>query len=559
MGITNIDDKILARAAERKVHPADLAAGYEEEFWRDMRALGVSPPDAVLRVTDHVPEIIDYIARIMDNKLAYVVPGSGVYLDVAALGARYGSLGPAHARVASPLEHGQPAQPTQATAAPCSAGHTHRPDTAGAQVSAGDDYEVPITGKRDRRDFALWKVAGPDALPGTAWPSPWGMGRPGWHIECSAMTHAWCGSKLDVHAGGIDLAFPHHCNEIAQSIAFAGMWQSSKDGAMQQGSVSDTQEQGEWVGTWLHTGHLHIAGRKMSKSLKNFVSIRDMLWSSNSSTSSSSATGLSAAPGSISASDRYRMFTAMHGYSSTLSYTPNRLSDAAMFTAKLQEATAGITSVVSSAARAQATALRWTEVDRTFAAAVCAAEVDIASAIRADFDLPAALRKISALASVGTSYAHGGGSRPSMPLLTRCIRAVLDPLCVLGFDFASMQRAGLDTHTANRSTASDGGAGSLRPMESGLPTPAVDTIVRLRGEMKETAGQIRSATKILKIVNTAVSPVGGQDIPAAVVLLEGAQKGLLSSCDYVRDADLPSLGWKLKDTPQGPVLTPVKW
>ena len=134
-------------------------------------------------------------------------------------------------------------------------------------------------GKRDARDFALWKAAKPGE---PSWPSPWGPGRPGWHIECSAMTRAAFGDYLDLHAGGVDLAFPHHENEIAQ-------WRGSRDDAA-----------GTWCPCWLHTGHLHIEGRKMSKSLKNFITVRELL-------------GAGVDP------ESFRLFCGLHRYAATVS------------------------------------------------------------------------------------------------------------------------------------------------------------------------------------------------------------------------------------------------
>lgn len=192
MGITDIDDKIIQRAKDSGKNWRDLAAHFEAEFKEDMRSLNVLPPDAYLPVTDHIPGIIDYIQGVIDSGYAYVAD-DGVYFSVNKLGDRYACLG-----------------------------HTQG-GTVGLDVE--ESSSVAQTGKRNVKDFALWKVNVDDSTnhpslshvgPAPSWDSPWGEGRPGWHIECSAMTHACFGSSLDVHSGGIDLLFPHHTNEVAQ-------------------------------------------------------------------------------------------------------------------------------------------------------------------------------------------------------------------------------------------------------------------------------------------------------------------------------------------------------
>lgn len=190
MGITDIDDKIIQRAKLSGRNWKELAQHFEKDFKGDMRSLNVLPPDAYLAVTDHIPNIISYIQGVIDAGFGYVA-GDGVYYSVAKLGSKYGSLG--------------------------------RGAADGAEETSSDLTSTGIepTGKRSARDFALWKISADTHAtdsngPAPVWESPWGLGRPGWHIECSAMTHARFGPHLDIHSGGIDLLFPHHTNEIAQ-------------------------------------------------------------------------------------------------------------------------------------------------------------------------------------------------------------------------------------------------------------------------------------------------------------------------------------------------------
>ncbi len=215
--ITDIDDKINARARESGEPIAAITARTTADFHADMAALGVLPPDEEPRATGHIPEMIDLIERLIAAGHAYAAEGH-VLFAVASF-AEYGRL----------------------------SGRSPDELLAGARVEV-----APY--KRDAGDFVLWKPSEPDE-PG--WDSPWGRGRPGWHIECSAMSWRYLGETFDIHGGGRDLLFPHHENEAAQSLcAFPGS---------------------HFARYWLHNGMLRVGGEKMSKSLGNFLTIRDVL------------------------------------------------------------------------------------------------------------------------------------------------------------------------------------------------------------------------------------------------------------------------------------------
>ncbi|CAH0558797.1 unnamed protein product [Brassicogethes aeneus] len=212
MNITDIDDKIINKSIETNKSPKEIAKYYERDFWDDLNLLGISQPDIVLRVSDNINLIVNFIEQLMESKFAYQSEDS-VYFDVSKY-ENYGKL-----------------------------------------QSIGEGTNTKIPNKRNTADFALWKGSKPNE---PYWESPWGPGRPGWHIECSALASSTFGSEIDIHAGGMDLRFPHHENEETQSCAF--------------------HNNSQWVNYWMHTGHLHLKNaEKMSKSLKNTISIKDLL------------------------------------------------------------------------------------------------------------------------------------------------------------------------------------------------------------------------------------------------------------------------------------------
>ena len=212
---TDIDDKMIHRAHREGTTVPELAERFIAEYRKDAKALGIRPPTVAPRATENVPEIVATIQRIMDNGHAYVSDGD-VYFDVRSW-PKYGAL--------------------------CRQGLDDL--EAGARVEVGEK-------KRDPLDFALWKAEKPGE---PAWDSPWGRGRPGWHIECSAMSSKYLGETIDIHSGGVDLVFPHHENEIAQAHA-AG------DG---------------FARYWMHNHWVTIAGEKMSKSLGNVLSVPEIV------------------------------------------------------------------------------------------------------------------------------------------------------------------------------------------------------------------------------------------------------------------------------------------
>jgi cysteinyl-tRNA synthetase len=216
--ITDIDDKIINHAREEKTSPEKLAREFEKEYHADMAALGVDSVDTYARASDYIKEIIAQIELLIEKKHAYQTPG-GVYFRVSTF-ERYGELA--------------------------------RQDRAKLKTAVNIEDDP---NKEDSADFALWKAAKPDE---PTWESPWGKGRPGWHIEDTAITHKeFGGPQYELHGGARDLIFPHHEAEIAQMEAAYG--------------------KPPMVNAWMHTGFLRVKNEKMSKSLKNFITIRDIL------------------------------------------------------------------------------------------------------------------------------------------------------------------------------------------------------------------------------------------------------------------------------------------
>lgn len=239
-------DKTSAHTVSDPAVFRSLAAYWEAAFFNDMRRLHVEPPTMLTRVSEYVPEIVRFIERIVANGYAYVDDAPGSKNVWFATGTFDGGVCKA-ADAAPDAGVADGARHTYAKLAPWSKGNREL-------LEEGEGALQATRGKRSASDFALWKSAKPGE---PSWPSPWGPGRPGWHIECSVMASEVLGSQIDIHSGGVDLMFPHHDNELAQSEAFHGC--------------------GQWINYFLHTGHLHIEGLKMSKSLKNFISIDEAL------------------------------------------------------------------------------------------------------------------------------------------------------------------------------------------------------------------------------------------------------------------------------------------
>jgi cysteinyl-tRNA synthetase len=347
MNMTDIDDKIIHRAGEQQIEPRELAKLYEKSFAEDMEALNVLPPDVVTRVSEYMDKIVGYIEEIVQNGFAYQMEGTGsVYFDLTRYRERF-------------------------------------PDNFQLKLVEEEMEHDTRFQKRHPSDFALWKEAKTGE---PSWESPWGPGRPGWHIECSAMASDIFGPKFDIHSGGIDLRFPHHENEFKQANAH-------------------NLETG-WVKYFLHIGHLHIEGLKMSKSLKNFITVKEILKRAN--------------------SNQIRMLFLLHRYHQPMEYSEHRLEQAK-----------GILEIFTNFFQNVSLILNHDQLpnsqrDDEMRQQYLRVQSGVDAAIRDDFDLPMAISLLQELVRAANRYV----AEPFQPGLLSGIRNyVRKTLEMLGLTF----------------------------------------------------------------------------------------------------------------------------
>ncbi|XP_032007219.1 probable cysteine--tRNA ligase, mitochondrial isoform X1 [Hylobates moloch] len=393
MGITDVDDKIITRANEMNISPASLASLYEEDFKQDMAALKVLPPTVYLRVTENIPQIISFIEGIVARGHAYSTAKGNVYFDLKARGDKYGKL---------------------------------------VGVVPGPAGEPADSDKRHASDFALWKAAKPQEV---FWASPWGPGRPGWHIECSAIASMVFGSQLDIHSGGIDLAFPHHENEIAQCEVF--------------------HQCEQWGNYFLHSGHLHVKGKeeKMSKSLKNYITIKDFL--------------------KTFSPDTFRFFCLQSSYRSAINY-----SDSAMLQAQqlllglgsfLEDARAYMKGQLACGSVREA--ILWERLSSTKRA--------VKAALADDFDTPRVIDAILDLAHHGNGQLRAAPKEPGGPRSPAVFGAIIS------YFEQFFETVGISLAN-QRCVSGDGSEATLHGV--------VDELVRFRQEVRQFALAMPEAT-----------------------------------------------------------------
>ena len=406
MNITDIDDKIIMRSKERGLDFAKLSRDFETAFFEDCASLGVRPPAIVTRVSEYVPEIVAFIEKIIANGFAYESNGS-VYFNV--------------------IKYSKDDDHTYAKLSPSSAGNLELlAEGEGALTGEG-----AATEKTNAQDFALWKKV-KEGEP--FWESPWGQGRPGWHIECSAMAGAiFPECPIDIHAGGVDLKFPHHDNEIAQSEAYYGC--------------------NNWINAFWHTGHLHTKGRKMSKSLKNFSTIRDML---------EHYTGR-----------QMRMLFLLHQWHTTMNYSPEESFPEAI---KKEDQFAEFFKSVKATLRqcnVNETSQKWTEKDFALDAALSAKDHAVRVALCDNFDTPKAIHELSELVTATNIYLTQPPSEIKIPLVRSVSR----------FIFHILKCFGLYEDGDFPAVSGDAGGASY---EDSI-TPLMNVLLKFRDDVKKSA------------------------------------------------------------------------
>ena len=348
-----LDDELKHTVTDNKVFEAH-GRKYEKYFMEDLAGLGIKVPDVVTRITEYVPEVVKYCQKIVDNGLAYESRGI-IYFDTAEFKKRQ--------------NHYPKLVPTAGSATAA-----EQQESEGA-LSSDFAHE-----KRHPNDFALWKKSKPGEC---KWESPWGEGRPGWHIECSVMASEILGDQMDIHGGGSDLKFPHHDNECAQSEAFWGNKQ--------------------WVNYFAHTGHLHIKGLKMSKSLKNFITIRQSL--------------------EIYSARQIRIMFLMVGWDKPMEYSDKTLQAACVREQKFNAFFGAVKTLIRNAtAEEQARSQKWGKEEVALNEYVSKCQAAVRAALSDNFDYPTAMLELNELMSEVNKYiTEVGEDKANPPIVSKVL------------------------------------------------------------------------------------------------------------------------------------------
>lgn len=430
-----LDAQFGATVRDKKVFE-NLTRFWENEFNQDMTALNVQKPDVLTRVTEYVPEIVKFIEKIIANGYGYESNGS-VYFDVS----KFDSKEQHHYAKLVPEAFG---------------------DTAQLQEGEGDLSGDKGTEKRSQNDFALWKNSKAGE---PAWSSPWGEGRPGWHIECSAMAAEIFKSDIDIHTGGVDLKFPHHDNELAQSEAH--------------------YDCSGWVKYFLHTGHLTISGCKMSKSLKNFITIKEAL--------------------NTHTSTQIRFAFLLHSWKDTLDYSSNTMEIAIRYEKFLNEFFLNVKDLLRQNKSDEM--IKFTEADLDLSNKFLEAKKGVHAALCDNIDTKASLDVVRELISNCNVYLRDNKAVNAQLLEDVCFY-ITDLLTIFGAIKAPKKQIGFPSATAGDSEDCGNKEEILMPYLSALAD--------FRKAVREDAREVK-ATMILQ------------------------------RCDELRDEVLPNLGVRLED------------
>lgn len=391
--LTDVDDKIINRANEQGRTPEEVAAEFSGAFIEQMHRLNVLDPDIRPRATREIPAMIEMIQGLIEQGHAYA-PGNGdVYFSVRS-DPGYG----------------------------CVSGRNVDELKVGARIEANDE-------KRDPLDFALWKAAKPGE---PMWDSPWGKGRPGWHTECSAMVHRYLGTPIDIHGGGQDLQFPHHENEYAQACC---CWHEPL------------------ANVWMHTGMLLIDGEKMSKSLGNFFTLKEVL-------------------------DKYpadvvRLLMLQTHYRSPLDFSFDRLDGAVGTLERIRGTVANLRWAAESAPQDG----ELNDADRALGAEIDKATAEFTRQMDDDFNTAGALAAIFGLVTAANTYLADAGEDTSTAVALRASDALVELLGVLGVESVRPAETALPHELVDLAAKEAGFAGDD-------PEEAADALVAARAEAR---------------------------------------------------------------------------
>lgn len=419
--LTDVDDKIINRANEQGRTPEEVAAEFSDAFIEQMHRLNVLDPDIRPRATREIPAMIEMIQGLIEQGHAYA-PGNGdVYFSVRS-DPSYG----------------------------CVSGRNVDELKVGARIEANDE-------KRDPLDFALWKAAKPGE---PMWDSPWGKGRPGWHTECSAMVHRYLGTPIDIHGGGQDLQFPHHENEYAQACC---CWHEPL------------------ANVWMHTGMLLINGEKMSKSLGNFFTLKEVL--------------------DKYPADAVRLLMLQTHYRSPLDFSFDRLDGAVGTLERIRGTVANLRWAAESAPQDG----ELNDADRALGAEIDKATAEFTRQMDDDFNTAGALAAIFGLVTAANTYLADAGEDTSTAVALRASDALVELLGVLGVE-------------------------SVRPAETALPHELVDLAAKEAGyagdDPEEAADALVAARAEARVAkNWAVADAIRDGIAALGLVVEDTAAG----------------------------------
>lgn len=439
-----LDKKFGADVTDHEIF-SKLTQYWENEFHEDMKSLNVQPCDILTRVSQYVPENVSYIEKIIDNGFAYASNGS-VYFDTV--------------KFASSDKH------DYAKLVPEAVG-----DLKALAEGEGDLSQSSSSEKKSDRDFALWKKSKPGE---PEWDSPWGKGRPGWHIECSVMASDVLGSNIDIHTGGVDLKFPHHDNELAQSEAHFGCDQ--------------------WINYFLHAGHLTIEGCKMSKSLKNFITIKEALKKNS--------------------SRQIRFAFLLHAWQSTLDYSTNVLKEAEQSEKLFNDFFLTVKDILRKPENVSLSAHNYRDPEKALQASFLEKKRQVHAALCDSIDTVASLQQMQALVKLANIYIGNcktSEQTPNHSVLTSIAKYLTRMLKIFGANEGD-QDIGF--------ALASGGLGNKEE----LVMPFVNVMAEFREDVRKIAREAK-VTEILKL------------------------------CDVVRDEKLVDIGVQLEDQEGG--LAPI--